>query len=543
MSLKVDPHKLSLGPLRSRVDNRIDRWRQEDVDRRISSKDDSVWSARPIPELKDRLGWLDLHETMLPRVAEFEALSEAVRGAEIRHVVLLGMGGSSLAPEVYAATLGKAPGCPELEVLDSTHPVAVVDVESRIDLERTLFVVSSKSGTTIETLSLLGRFWNRISDVSTAPGNHFMAITDPGTPLQRLGEERQFRSVVNAPPDVGGRYSALSPFGLVPAALIGGDIRGLLAASRAMAAAPDNPGLQLGAVLGELAESNVNKVTFVTSPALSAFPAWIEQLVAESTGKNGKGIIPVVSESPRNESHYERDRLFVFISLEGDRPRPAPNNEALLRSGHPVVEIQLHERTDLGQEVFRWEMAVACAGAILGINPFDQPDVQLAKDLARQAMEGQARQPDAAELPVSADNTEELRRALGEWAEASPGDYLGLQAYLASHQETSAALGEIRAKLGSSLGVATTSGFGPRFLHSTGQLHKGGPNTGHFLQLVDTPEQDVSVPGTDYTFGDLIAAQALGDYRALVQRQRSVLRIDVGSRPVEGLENIMAALP
>jgi transaldolase/glucose-6-phosphate isomerase len=542
MSSTVDPHKLSLGSLQSCVDDRMDRWREEDVERRIWNKDHSVWSTRPIPELTDRLGWLDLHETMLTRVPEFEALGDVVRRAGVSHVVLLGMGGSSLAPEVYAATFGRTSGCPELIVLDSTHPAAIVDLEQRIELKRTVFVVSSKSGTTVETLSLLGRFWSSVSEVSTAPGNHFVAITDPGTPLQHLGEERQFRTVVNSPPDVGGRYSALTPFGLVPAALMGGDVRGLLSAAGVMVAAPDSPGLQLGAVLGELAEADLNKVTFVTSPALSAFPDWIEQLIAESTGKTGKGILPVVNEPPRGALDYQRDRLFVFISLDGDQPGTGPDRMALSKGGHPVVDIQLHEPTDLGQEVFRWEMAVACAGAILGINPFDQPDVQLAKDLARQAMQRQTRQPAPGADPISASDTDALRRALSEWPEVEPGDYISLQAYLAQNQDTSAALNEIRATLGSRLGVATTCGYGPRFLHSTGQLHKGGPNTGHFLQLVDRPEGDVSVPGTDYTFGELIAAQALGDYRALVQRQRSVLRVDLGNRPVEGLENIIAAL-
>lgn len=544
MSTIVDPQAFSLGSLRPSVDDRIQRWRNEDVQRRIWSKDHTVWSVEPVPELTDRLGWLGLAETMLSRVPEFEELADTVRDAGVSHVVLLGMGGSSLAPEVFSATLDRAAGYPELVVFDSTHPVAVVDLERRLDLTSTLFVVSSKSGTTVETLSLFRTFWTRVSEVSPAPGEHFVAITDPGTPLQHMAEQRHFRSVVNSPPDVGGRYSALTPFGLVPAALMGCDIRGLLAAGRTMAALPDNPGLQLGAVLGELAERGLDKLTFVTSPTLAAFPAWIEQLVAESTGKNGKGIVPVEGEPLRPSLDYERDRLFVFMAREGDVPGLSPDKAALAEAGHPVVEIQLHEPADLGQEVFRWELAVASAGAILGVNPFDQPDVQLAKLLARQAMDGRAdKTGPAGSAPISASDKEALRRELGAWAQVQPGDYVSLQAYLAQGQEASAALSEIRARLGAGLGVATTVGYGPRFLHSTGQLHKGGPNNGRFLQFIDQPDEDVPVPETDYTFKQLIGAQALGDYGALIQRQRSILRIDLGSRPVEGLANVVAALP
>ncbi len=544
MSPRVDLQTLNLGPHMQSVDRRMGMWQAEGLERRIRQRDHTVWSPQPIPELVDRLGWLDLPETMLPRVAEFETLADAVLADGMQHVVVLGMGGSSLAPEVFAHTLSAASVYPELVVLDSTHPRAVVATESRIDLERTLFVVSSKSGTTLETLSLYRTFWNRVSRTTNTPGRHFVAITDAGTPLQRLGEERQFRDVVNAPSDVGGRYSALTPFGLVPAALIGGDIERLLKAGAAMAGAPDSPGLQLGAALGELAHIGLDKVTFLTSPSLTAFPAWIEQLIAESTGKNGKGILPVESEPQRVSLKYGDDRFFVLISLAEDEATNWNDTEALERAGHPVIKIELGDTSDLGQEMFRWEMAVAAAGAILDINPFDQPDVQLAKELARQAMEKSTEGASSTVAePVSASRREELSRQLSDWAQAAPGDYVAVQAYLAADAATTKALQELRAKLGALMGVATTTGYGPRFLHSTGQLHKGGPNTGHFLQLIDEPNQDVAVPETDYTFKRLISAQALGDYSALVQRERRVLRVNLGTSAAEGLESVLAALP
>jgi transaldolase/glucose-6-phosphate isomerase len=479
------------------------------------------------------------------------ALAAGVRSDGLEHVVLLGMGGSSLAPDVFANTFGSAPGHPALTVLDSTHPEAVLAVERRIDMEKTLFVVSSKSGTTLETLSLFRTFWERAMRASNTPGRHFVAITDPGTPLEQLANERGFRRVFRAPSDVGGRYSALSVFGLVPAALIGVDVHRLLDRAWTMAEASsfcvaegNNPSLTLGAALGELAAQDRDKVTFLTSPSLAAFPAWIEQLIAESTGKDAKGILPVDAEPARALDGYAADRVFVGILLEGDENGSLESRLVDLgKRGHPVITIRLREKADLGQEMFRWELAVAAAGAVLEIHPFNQPDVQVAKELARKAMEGDGSAAAGGTADaVSASEEAALRQALSGWANARPGDYVAVQAYLAPTDETTATLQSIRAALGRSLGVATTLGYGPRFLHSTGQLHKGGPNTGLFLQLVDEPAEQLPVPETDYTFGALIAAQALGDYRALSQRERRVLRVNLGRDVRAGLRQLAAAL-
>ena len=551
MSGQVAELILRLGSHEKAVDSRLNSWQSEQVGRRIWEKDHTVWAADPIPELTDRLGWLWLPSGSREAAGAMEALSQEVKRDGFRHVVLLGMGGSSLAPEVFAGVFGNAPGHPELLVLDTTHPDAVRGIEHTIDPLRTLFLVSSKSGTTLETLSLFRACWDRVAAVTQEVGSHFVAITDAGSPLEGLAERRKFRQVFNAPGDVGGRYSALSAFGLVPAALIGADVRKILVSAGIMAETCSgsvdpavNPGLILGAVLGELALAGVDKITFITSPELAPFPAWIEQLVAESTGKNGKGILPVESEPGLPYDSYSPDRFFVLMGLRDSGMDDLPvSADQLEQAGHPVAEIRLADKTDLGQEMFRWQIAVAAAGAILGINPFDQPDVQLAKDLARRAME----EPGSGSAGTS-DNTTvtaqspQLGQQLGSWAQAEPGDYMAIQAYLAPSIETTAALQEIRRMLGIQQGAATTLGYGPRFLHSTGQLHKGGPSTGRFLQIVDDPESDVPVPETDYTFGKLIRAQALGDYGALMQRNRQVLRIDLRDDVVGGLERLVDLL-
>ena len=548
MSNQVPSMSLHLGKHHAAVDARLGSWCSEEIGRRMWDRDHTVWSYEPLPELTNRLGWLDLADSMQPRLSVFEALTRSVIEDGYSQIVLLGMGGSSLAPEVFAAVFGSAPGNPALTVLDSTHPDAVCRVAREIDPASTLFLVSSKSGTTLETMSLFRTMWRRVSDVSEQPGHSFVAITDPGSSLHDLAEDRGFRQVIDAPSDVGGRYSALSPFGLVPAALIGASVTRLLTRTKVMAEASsptvpadENPGLVLGAVLGELALAGVDKVTFTTSPALAAFPAWIEQLVAESTGKNGMGILPVDSEPRVPPESYGNDRLFVNIELAGDDP---PNNQvdlnAIAEAGHPVVRIELAERADLGQEMFRWEMATAAAGAVLGINPFDQPDVQLAKELAKRAMAEPAGGSEAADGgSISITDTAVLGQELDGWTQVRAGDYVAIQAYLPPTSETVAALQRIRQTVGRRTGVATTLGIGPRFLHSTGQLHKGGPNTGRFLQLVDEPSEDVAVPETDYSFGTLIEAQALGDYRALLQRDRRVLRINLGSDVAGGLRRLL----
>ena len=551
---------LDLGASRAPVDARLSQWRAAGLGRRLWAKDPTVWFEEPVAGIVDRLGWLDLPATMAGKIEGIERFADQVCAEGTRHVVLLGMGGSSLAPEVFAAALGAGAPYPELIVLDSTHPAAVAEVERRIDIARTLFLVSSKSGTTIETLSLFRIFWRRAGETGSGPGRHFVAITDAGSPLADLAAERGFRNTFLAPPDVGGRYSALSVFGLVPAALAGMDIRRLLAGASAMAEAcgpevaeTENPALILGAALAELARSGRDKVTFLTSPALNALPAWIEQLIAESIGKEGIGIVPVAGEAPGDLEAYGDDRFFVSIRLAGDEagagdgPGEAsgPLLLALIAAGRPLARIELSDVTGLAQEMFRWQVAVVAAAAALGVHPFDQPDVEIAKELTRQAMAPQGAE--TAEVDpadsIGTGDPEALRKALSAWTGgARPGDYVALQAYLAPTEGTTKALAGIRLALGDRLTLAVTLGFGPRFLHSTGQLHKGGPDNGLFLQLVDQPDDDIAIPETDYGFAALIRAQALGDLKALKQRRRRVLRVDLGPDTAAGLAALAEAL-
>jgi transaldolase/glucose-6-phosphate isomerase len=458
------------------------------------------------------------------------------------------MGGSSLAPEVFQRTFGNGSGYPELLVLDSTHPAAVRAVENKVDPSRTLFLVSSKSGTTTETNSFFYYFWQKLGEIEKAPGAHFVAITDSGTSLAELAAKRKFRAVFNAPGDVGGRYSALTVFGLVPAALIGVNIEALLERARNMGQASsanaresDSPALLLGAVLGELTLAKKDKVTFLTSPSLSAFPSWAEQLIAESTGKNKKGIIPVVDEPLAAAEKYGTDRLLVYLRLESDDNAELDRKVAGLESaGHPTVKIDMDETIDIGQEFLRWEIAVAAAGAVLGIHPFNQPDVQLAKDLAKQAMSKKSGTQAALKDEAAASDNAALRQAVSSWlAKKKERDYLVLQAYLEPTPAHTAALREICVSLRDRFHLAATLGYGPRFLHSTGQLHKGGPNSALILQIVDEPAEDLAVPETDYTFGALIRAQAVGDFTALKQRKRRSLRVNLGSDVEGGLRQLV----
>lgn len=538
---------MSLGSIENLVRARLERWRDERMASRIWSRDHTVWSREEVPELTDRLGWLDLPAVPSTALDEQLEFADEVVAEGFDHVVLLGMGGSSLAPELFQTTFGNSPRHPRLLVLDTTHPAAIAAVRRSVPLRSTLFVVSSKSGTTIESTSLLGYFWEAASEVSSEAGRQFVAVTDPGTPLERLSRERRMRRVFLAPRDVGGRYSALSVFGTLPGALIGLDLHRLLQRARMMAGASaagveetSNPALQLGAVLGEAARAGRDKVTFSTSPAADGLPAWLEQLIAESTGKNGRGIVPVAGEHAGEPAAYGSDRLFVSIVVDEDEPDENPL-EALEEAGFPVVTIRLADRYDVGQEIFRWEMATSAAGSILGVQPFDQPDVGLAKDLAREAMAGREKQPPEARKASVPETTcadvSALAGAILPFVEqARPGDYLAIQAYLEPRSETSRALEEMRRVLRNRTRLATTAGYGPRFLHSTGQLHKGGPNTGLFLQIVDEPTDDLPIPATAHTFSQLLRAQANGDYRALVERGRRILRVNVGRDPGGGLD-------
>ncbi len=562
--------ELSLGEGGDAVARRLAEWDESGVVERLWAKDTTLWAPDPPPpELADRLDWLDLHQPSEPFLA---GLSELQQGIPfwIHDLVLLGMGGSSLAPEVLARTVGGA-GLP-LTVLDTTHPVAIADLDW-LHPANTIFIVASKSGTTVETLSLFHHFWSRVRDVVDEPGPHFIAITDPGTPLSELARERGFRALFEAPPDVGGRFSALTPFGLVPAALNGIDPTALLesagrAAESCREPATENPGLRLGAALGELARLGRDKATFVTGPAWSAFPDWAEQLIAESTGKDGVGIVPVAHEPSFEPDAYGGDRLFIGL-LEprqaraearewGEEDDSAERLDALEAAGHPVIRIEIDERADIGGLFLIWEVAVAMAGSVLGIHPFNQPDVQLAKELARRAIAGEDVSGDAdedAELDLAWDtppyghaparvpptvDAEELQARLDRFLDAvEPGDYVGIQAYLpGGSDEELERLDALRASLTRATGAATTLGYGPRFLHSTGQLHKGGPDSGVFLQLVDDAARHLAVPEEDFTFSQLIRGQALGDLGALAERGRRTLRVRVGPEEV-GLTRLL----
>ena len=511
--------------------------------RRLLARDPSLWLDDPAGqrEIAERLGWLDLPTKMVPAVGALASFADEVRSAGYTRVVLLGMGGSSLAPEVFGRAFGPRPGYPSLTVLDTTDPAAVAAAERAAPLAKTFFLVSSKSGTTLETSDLFAYFWQRTG----GRGEQFAVITDPGTPLATLSQERRLRRVFGNPPDIGGRYSALSNFGLVPAALLGVDLPALLARAAAMAAAcaapepADSPGLQLGAALAAGWAADRDKVTVVTPPGLESFGAWAEQLLAESTGKHGKGLIPVAGEPLGAPTVYGKDRLFVLLELES-APAPALQQalDALEDAGHPVVRVRLRDLSDLGAEFYRWEVGTALAGAWLGINPFDQPNVAESKANTDRVLE----QLVASAAPSAPPPVEgaRLADALSAWlAGISPGDYVALLAYLQPGPAHDAELTAMRTAIRDALGTATTAGYGPRYLHSTGQLHKGGPPTGAFLALEESGGPELPVPEEAYGFGMLKLAQELGDLIALDRRGRRLLRVRVGAG---GLREVRAAL-
>ncbi len=535
----VNRQVLALHHFKGPVNSQLDDWLAQGLTEKLWKGDPRIWSPKRVPELVDRLGWLHLHETMRPRVDEFRSVADGFRKAGVEQVVLLGMGGSSLAPELFASVFNQGRDGIGLTVLDSTHPESVRAVMEDMVTRPTAFIVSSKSGTTQESNAFFHRFW---AQIGPSARHRFVAITDPGTPLAKLAVERRFAALVEAPPDVGGRFSALSPFGLVPAAILGLDLDRMLDEAAAMAVAcsnPDsgNPALTLGATMGALANAGVDKLTIHTSHTLRALPAWLEQLIAESLGKDGKGVVPVAEEPWGPPDLYGSDRWFAQLSMAGDHLDLGEARQ--LHSRHPTALIDLTEPYGLVQELLRWELAVSLAGAVIGVHPFNQPDVEIAKVLARQAMEAaQAERID--EFRVSEPYA--MRRALRVWLNSiQPGSYAGIQAYLHRDEHTDRYFGALRRLIMDHRKVATTVGFGPRFLHSTGQLHKGGPNAS-FMQIVDETVEDIPIPDSDGTFGRLIAAQAAGDYRALQKMNRNLVRINVGREPLDGLGQLVEAL-
>ncbi|MEW6475497.1 MAG: bifunctional transaldolase/phosoglucose isomerase [Actinomycetota bacterium] len=502
------PHRTSsLGTLERRVVQQIEQAERDELVGRIWSRDHTVWHPLPA-EIVDRLGWLDLPERMPDQIANLQAFADEVQEGGFTDVLLLGMGGSSLAAEVYRDLFPAGPGAVRLTVLDTIHPAAIAKVERALDLEQTLFVIASKSGATIETLAHYAYFCALVGR-----SDQFVAITDPGTPLEELAQQRGFWEVFLNPPDVGGRYSALSLFGLLPAALTSADLPNVVEGSAEMAAACnrcvpciDNPGLWLGVVIGEAVRAGRDKLTLVTAPEAAAFGPWVEQLLAESTGKDGTGVVPVIDEDLAIPGRYSADRLFVVL---GDHPATAE----LEAAGHPVVRLDPLSPARLGAEFFRWEFATAVAGHVLGVNPFNEPNVAEAKEATRQILE---------DGPIDHPGRDDLDTLLRR---IQCGDYIALQAFLDPTEEVIGRLQRARLALRDRHRVATTLGFGPRYLHSTGQLHKGGPDRGVFLQIVDeTREIDLPIPGRPFTFGDLLDAQALADLTSLRTRGRRVAR-------------------
>lgn len=501
----------------------------------------AVWKPNPEDdvELSNRLGWLDVIGHMVANIPDLEGLVNGARGAGFQDVVLLGMGGSSLCPEVFRRTFAPGPRSPRLHVLDTTVPATVLAVRRKIDPARTLFIVASKSGTTTEVVSLYRYFFAEVEAVRGAmAGDNFVAITDPNTRLARLVRERSFRRSFISWAEIGGRYSALSFFGIVPAALLGIPLLPLLERAKVMAEAcrkpevADNPGLQLGAALGALAERGRDKVTILPAPAIASFGLWAEQLLAESLGKEGFGLVPVVGEPLMGPAAYGNDRVFVSIgALEPDADALLG---ALAAAGHPVIRLDLAEPLDLGAEFFRWEFATAIAGVVLGINPFNQPNVQESKDATDRTLKQVA---DSGQPPALATDGS----LSGLLAQRREGDYVALMAFLPETPETDALLAELRRAITGSTGLATTVGYGPRFLHSTGQLHKGGSDTALCLQLTADVGEDAAVPQAAYTFGTLAAAQAEGDLQTLRAHGRRAVRVHLGQDIAGGLRTLTAA--
>lgn len=558
-------YSFSLGNYQAVVDAALAELRDNSIMARIWKHDHTVWKPDPA-EITNRLGWLHSPEVMMDAIPEITALVDAVRAEGYTQALLLGMGGSSLAPEVFRFTFGVKPGYLDLAVLDSTDPDAVLAHAKRLDAAKTLFIVSTKSGGTVETFSFFKFFYNWTAEKigREKTGAHFIAITDPGSGLADTARKYNFRKTFLNDPNIGGRYSALSYFGLVPAALLGMDLNLLLERAATMACnsegcncphGADNSSGKLGAIIGELAVAGRDKVTLVASPAIKYFGAWAEQLLAESTGKEGKGILPVDGEKLDAPNVYANDRLFVYLRLEGDSTHDA-KVEALRQAGHPVVQLNLRDLYDLGVEFFRWEMATVIAGQRLGINPFDQPNVESAKVLARQmvsAYQKEGKLPEqtpslhANGVAVYSDvAAKTLDEALSKFlAQANSGrSYVALQAYVQPTPETEAALQRLRTKTQTSLRLATTVGYGPRFLHSTGQLHKGDAGNGLFIQCTSEPMQDVPIPDeagapkSSMTFGVLKLAQALGDRQALLEAGRRVIRFHLGKDIVGELQRL-----
>jgi glucose-6-phosphate isomerase len=536
-----------LGPLADRLNNAIRDAEQATVVKRIWRKDASLWKTDEAShkQIRNSLGWLTVPDEMIGVAGELIESAGMMRARGFRHVMVCGMGGSSLCPEVLARTFGRQQGFPELLVLDSTDPDVIARFREQIDVEHCLFVIASKSGTTTEPTVFYKYWYEEVSKRRAEPGENFIVITDPGSPLVNTAAELGFQRTFLNQSDIGGRYSALSYFGMVPAATMGIDIRQMLERAKeaeqscsAVMPAASNGALNLGTILGECANAGRNKLTLVIDQKIETLGLWIEQLIAESTGKEGKGILPVAGERLGDPSVYGDDRVFVSISVGETTPETKTALTALAAAGHPVIQRELRDVYDLGAEFFVWEFATACAGWRLGINPFDQPNVQEAKDATRELLSEFSKSHKLPDDQKLADD-DAIRAQIQS---INPGDYVAFLNYIEELPEIDRKCEEIRTAVRDRTKCATTIGYGPRFLHSTGQLHKGGPNTGVFFQLEARDKIDLPVPGEPYTFSILKQAQALGDFRALVSRGRRVVRIDLGDDPISSLNHLQQVI-
>jgi transaldolase/glucose-6-phosphate isomerase len=562
---QVNPQRATLpADLDAAVKKTLDDWRASGKVSRLWQRDASLWTGE---DESNWLGWLGITGEQLGHLGQLKTIADEIKAAGFRDILLLGMGGSSLCPEVLALTFGQVQDFPRLHVLDSTDPAQIRHIEEKIDLAKTLFIVSSKSGSTLEPNIYKQYFFERVKQTVGADkaGSHFVAITDPGSKMQLVAERDHFRHIFYGLPSIGGRYSALSNFGMVPAAAMGLDTPKFLNRTEEMvracaASVPvrENPGVMLGLILGTAAKLGRDKITLITSPGVADLGAWLEQLIAESTGKLGKGIIPVDREELGPPEVYGNDRIFAYIRLE-TAPDAAQDTKvaAIENAGHPVVRIAMRDKYDLGQEFFRWEIATAVAGSVIGINAFNQTDVEASKVETRNlTSEYEKNGSLPAEKPLLEDdgiqvftdekNAAELAQAAGSsrslkdymrahLARLGPGDYFAVLAYVEMNAEHESLLQGLRMTVRDRKRVATCLGFGPRFLHSTGQAYKGGPNSGVFLQITCDDAQDLPVPEQKYTFGVVKAAQARGDFQVLLERKRRALRVHLASNVKAGL--------
>jgi len=570
MALDINRQTFTLPrELSKAVEGTLADWDGNGKVKKLWARDASLWTS----DDEDKwLGWLTIVEEQKQSIRRFTNFALEVKDAGFADVLVLGMGGSSLCPDVLAKSFGRIEGFPRLHVLDSTDPAQIKSFENKIDLAHTLFIVSSKSGTTLEPNIFKQYFFQRAKEVvGDAVGSHFVAVTDPGSKLRQEAERDHFRKIFLGVPSIGGRYSALSDFGMTPAAAMGIDLARFLERTAAMveACGPDvtamnNPGVMLGALLGVAHNNGRDKVTMISSPGIYDLGAWLEQLLAESTGKNGKGLVPIDREPLGSPAKYGDDRIFVYLRLES---KPDEAQEAgiaeLENAGHPVVRISLPDVYQLGQEFFRWEIATAVAGSIIGINPFNQPDVEASKVATRKLTEEYEQKGSLpAETPMfeaegvklfdDDENAAALNYAVGERTlqgylkahldRVKAHDYFALLAYVEMNEPHERSLHSMRAAVRDTKRVATCVGFGPRFLHSTGQAYKGGPNTGVFLQITCDDANDLSVPDQKYTFGIVKAAQARGDFAVLAERGRRALRVHLGADVSEGLTKLAVAV-